>query len=108
MKNIRFFFSENFQFLVVKFSIYLNRRVFVMTNHCLSPRSYTILGFAIAPEALYENVVDWSNAFFHVLLNVITKTRPWAHTTLKVTTVPEALYQRPWTGPMLFSTDCLT
>ena len=30
MKNIRVFVSENFQFLVVKFSIYLNRRVFVM------------------------------------------------------------------------------
>ena len=29
MKNIRFL-SENFQFLEVKFSIYLNRRVFVM------------------------------------------------------------------------------
>ena len=26
------FLSENFQFLVVKFSIYLNRRVFVMGN----------------------------------------------------------------------------
>ena len=31
MKN-RFFFSENFQFLMVKFSIYLNRRVFVMSS----------------------------------------------------------------------------
>ena len=30
MKNIRFFLSENFPFLVVKFSIYLNRHVFVM------------------------------------------------------------------------------
>ena len=30
MKNIRVFVSENFQFLEVKFSIYLNRRVFVM------------------------------------------------------------------------------
>ena len=30
MKNIRVFLSENFQFLMVKFSIYLNRRVFVM------------------------------------------------------------------------------
>ena len=29
-KNIRIFSSENFQFLEVKFSIYLNRRVFVM------------------------------------------------------------------------------
>ena len=32
MKNIRFFLSENFQFLVVKFSIYLNRRVLVMNR----------------------------------------------------------------------------
>ena len=30
MENVRFFLSENFQFLVVKISIYLNRRVFVM------------------------------------------------------------------------------
>ena len=32
MKNIRVFLSENSQFLEVKFSIYLNRRVFVMYN----------------------------------------------------------------------------
>ena len=31
MKNIRIFVSENFQFLEVKVSIYLNRRVFVVT-----------------------------------------------------------------------------
>ena len=31
MKNIRFL-SENFQFLLVKFSIYLNRHVFLMTS----------------------------------------------------------------------------
>ena len=30
MKYIRVFLFENLQFLVVKFSIYLNRRVFVM------------------------------------------------------------------------------
>ena len=30
MKNIRVFLSEIFQFLEMKFSIYLNRRVFVM------------------------------------------------------------------------------
>ena len=32
MKNIRVFLSENFQFLEVKFSIYLNRPVFVMNK----------------------------------------------------------------------------
>ena len=30
MKKIRVFLSENFQFFEVKFSIYLNRHVFVM------------------------------------------------------------------------------
>ena len=30
MKNMRIFYLKNFPFLVVKFSIYLNRRVFVM------------------------------------------------------------------------------
>ena len=30
MKKILDFLSENFQFLMVKFSVYLNRRVFVM------------------------------------------------------------------------------
>ena len=30
MKNVRVFLSENFQFLEVDFSIYFNRRVFVM------------------------------------------------------------------------------
>ena len=32
MKNISFSLYENFQFLEVKLSIYLNRRVFVMFN----------------------------------------------------------------------------
>ena len=32
MKTIRVFLSENFQFLEVKFSIYLNWRVFVMDH----------------------------------------------------------------------------
>ena len=32
MKTYQSFLSENFQFLEVKFSIYLNRRVFVMTD----------------------------------------------------------------------------
>ena len=32
MKKYQSFLSENFQFLEVKFSIYLNRRVFVMRD----------------------------------------------------------------------------
>ena len=32
-ENIRVFLSDNFQFLEAKFSIYLNRRVFVMNSN---------------------------------------------------------------------------
>ena len=32
MKNIRVFLSGNFQFLEVKFSVYLNRRIFIMLS----------------------------------------------------------------------------
>ena len=32
MKNTRIFLSKNFHVLIVKFSIYLNRRVFVMQD----------------------------------------------------------------------------
>ena len=38
--------SENFQFLVVKFSIYFNRRVFVMAlfgGHKTSPRTHQLV-----------------------------------------------------------------
>ena len=33
MTNIRIFLSENFHFFMVNFSVYLNRRVFVMHVH---------------------------------------------------------------------------
>ena len=36
MKNIRSFHQKNFHFLVVKFSVYLNRRVFVMNFDLLT------------------------------------------------------------------------
>ena len=35
MKNISFFLSETFQFLEVKFYVYLNRRVFVMHSETI-------------------------------------------------------------------------
>ena len=36
MKNIRVFLSENLHFLVAKFLVYLNRRVFVMDTQEMS------------------------------------------------------------------------
>ena len=48
MKNIRFFFSENFPFLVVKLSIYLNRCVFIMSTRPFLAHLYEGEGRAIA------------------------------------------------------------
>ena len=45
MKNIRVFLSENFQFLEVKVSIYLNRRVFVMFHQSLDLSSGNKIDF---------------------------------------------------------------
>ena len=61
-----FFFSENFHFLVVKFSVYLNRHVFVMrvcaVCHCSSFRhtseSKTVL---ILTLGKYGNLIKCLN-----------------------------------------------
>ena len=46
MKHIRIFLSENFHFLVVKFSIYLNRNIFVINQGlCCFIRTFCILGY---------------------------------------------------------------
>ena len=55
MKNIRVFLLENFQFLEVKFSIYLNRHVFVMSTQYMSypmfEQNFKILGTVhVVPE----------------------------------------------------------
>ena len=42
MKDFRVFLSENFQFLEVKFSIYLDRRVFLMFGDIDSILSWLI------------------------------------------------------------------
>ena len=51
MINIRFFLSENYHFLAAKFSVYLNKHVFVMCTMSFEPvdgfssslKSYIIL-----------------------------------------------------------------
>ena len=43
MKNIRIFYLKIFIFLVVKFSVYLNRYVFVMTTTMLIMKDELIL-----------------------------------------------------------------
>ena len=48
MKNIRIFLSENFHFLVVKFSVYLNRRVFVMLRWTSFPEDEVYLHFVLS------------------------------------------------------------
>ena len=47
MKKILVFLSENFQCLVVKFSIYLNRHVFVMETFLMGLRKGMFLLFLV-------------------------------------------------------------
>ena len=50
MKNIRVFLSENFQFLEVKFSIYMKRFVFVMYN--------TFWKLTVGMDYLFEDILS--------------------------------------------------
>ena len=52
MENIRIFYLKICHFLVVKFSVYLNRRVFVMKRN-----SYLILFLSGAVAFVYKYVV---------------------------------------------------
>ena len=49
-KKILEFSSENFQFLEVKFSVYLNRRVFVMDCFLCGDWPWNILSFPLIQE----------------------------------------------------------
>ena len=51
MKNISVFLSESFQFFVVKFSIYLNRRVFVMICSHTFTFKLVLLAYLDKPDA---------------------------------------------------------
>ena len=60
MKNIRFFLSENFPFSVVKFSIYLNRRVFEMgksPDPSMGPRKEQTFGFLYNQKTIKRHMV---------------------------------------------------
>ena len=48
-KNIRIFYLKNCHFWVVKFSVYLNRRVFVMTMSTVLVVTSALGGFGIIP-----------------------------------------------------------
>ena len=51
-KNIGFFLSENFQFLLVNFSVYLNRRDFVMhRSYCRFCSALAQIEFSPTPHA---------------------------------------------------------
>ena len=59
MKNIRvFFLSENFHFLVVNFSIYLNRRVFVMHTYPNNLTKYVNRGTLLSIDCL-KLLAEW-------------------------------------------------
>ena len=54
MKNIGVFLSENFHFLEVKFSVYLNRHVFVMIRTLLPSVAELYLLSVNCPQIIYH------------------------------------------------------
>ena len=68
MKNIRFFLSKNSHFLVAKFSVYLNRRVFVMRckyfhmNHLMT-RIYPLFSDTFSPYHSLSTLLSVDESF---------------------------------------------
>ena len=74
MKNIRVFYLNIFQFLEVKFSIYLNRRVFVMQSGCFLRKHLSFLSLKNSPifrkkqhifRSEFPSLEMYSFSFFH-------------------------------------------
>ena len=72
MKNIRFFYLKIFSFSVVKFSVYLNRHVFVMgpfltfsccnltfTNHWADSADNKLMKFSLFFQEFHANYLHW-------------------------------------------------
>ena len=72
MKNISNFLSENFQFLVVKFSIYLNRRVFIMFSYRFSAQSHQGLIFFYLLQYLMFLLEDGEGAYQSIRIRLVT------------------------------------
>ena len=66
MKNIRVFLSENLQFLEVKFSIYLNRRVYVMVGFVSFAYCLQLLELTRHMMCNARNSPDVVNVAFHI------------------------------------------
>ena len=63
MKYIKTFLSENFQILEVKFSIYLNRRVFVMFGTFANSVDPDQIPFNLSQPLFTDNVEGSTNQF---------------------------------------------
>ena len=72
MKKYQGFLSENFQFLEVKFSIYLKRRVFVMISFSFGKRDLVLLGFVFCCARAIRHVffLHSFSFWFHLLCSV--------------------------------------
>ena len=68
MKNIRIFLSENIHILVVKFSVYLNRHVFVMNRRFRSATASAITSKAqIGKKVFHVSICFCSMSAGYVL-----------------------------------------
>ena len=68
------FISECFQFLVVKFSIYWNRRVYVMTSRFLNMIRREKKSIQVGNKNTRTKIGDWFQETFYETAMFITKT----------------------------------
>ena len=67
MKNIRIFYLKNCHFLVVKFSVYLNRRVFVMMAVLLRCNIVITLRYVGLNFILFASITRINNRQIHIM-----------------------------------------
>ena len=84
-KKYQNFSSENFPFLVVKFSIYLNRRVFVMRNIAYPADSKQKQYVKCLCSMCTFNITGW----VHRLVNVMSNNSPFLRNCIPFSHVPK-------------------
>ena len=71
MKNIRIFLSENFQFSVIKFPVYLNRYVFVMKPYNVKKGSLSHKRTAKAYAFVFVHTAQGLRCPFTILCDTV-------------------------------------
>ena len=85
MKNIRIFYMKNCHFLVVKFSVYLNRRVFVMIAFHSTARVFCMISDPVTANVFLKHFCFNPSVIITISLSFLLKTQVFSITTYPFT-----------------------